>query len=406
MKRASLIMMLLALGAGCGGGASWRVQTTTPAAGGDWAKAFGAPVALEGGAALLFVSAERGVYATTIDGTRVWAVELPAGHRTLTLGGGKLIAAGEGHVAAYNAADGTPLWDVPLSEAPLSPPVIAGDKVLLVANHLLMALDAASGSVAWKQPIAVDNAMMRVLKLSRVAPAMASGKACAGLGFEFNVVDLTSGQKGVHGDASGGGVSASLAADDKACYLPQSRAGGEGANTVYAIDPTAARFSPLWSRDLGGDADDLGISNLLVDGDHLYAATNQRVVALDRATGKLAWQLAGAPVAPVSTVRGTRAASHAFIEGLPPVTALNQAPGSNFAIGDGKLFVAVGYNESGAAKDAVTALDALTGAYLGTLVVGGVIRDLAVVGKTLAVAHSDGLRLVPTGAFTPPPPKK
>ncbi len=398
MTRVGLLAALGSLG-GCTS-FQWRLSTSAPAAELDWTRAFGAPAALAVDGDTLFVAAESGLYAVGSGRQKLWADALPSARRALAVAEGKVVVSdGGGHVIAYDAASGAQLWDLPF-EGALSPPVVGQGRAALVANNLLVVVDLAGGALAWKQPIAVDNAPMRALRFSRVAPAFAAGQVCAGLAWEFNVSDLATGARGAHEDAGGGGVSASLVSDGALCYFPQSRVGGEGKNTVWAVAPGGAHFSPSWTRDLGGDASDLGISNLALAGDLIYAVTNARVVALEKKNGALKWQVVGRPVAPPSQTRGTRAEPHAFIEGLPPVTAFNEFPGRNFVVGGGKLFIAARGGDP-QARDVVTVLDALTGDYLGSWDAGAsVVRDLQLLpDHTLMVATSDGLRRVPTGGF-------
>src|SRR5207249_9233646 len=173
--------------------------------------------------------------------------------------------------------------------ADLSPPAIGQGRAAWVSNNLLVAADLQSGAILWKQPIAVE-ALVRAAQFSRVAPAIAGARVCAGLAWEFNILDLASGARGAHEDATGGGVSASIGGDGSRCYFPQSRLHENG---VTAVDPSGARWRALWSHDLGERKSDVGVATVLISGDTLYALTNHRVVAIDLASGARKWIVEG-----------------------------------------------------------------------------------------------------------------
>jgi outer membrane protein assembly factor BamB len=372
------LFLMVTLASACGGFA-WQLRPATTS--GD--DSMGAPLRLRSEGDILYVLGDKGLSALK-SGARSWSVPLTA--TAMAVSEGRVVVTGGGRVAAYK--EGAQLWELPAERT--SPPVIGGGKVVLVANNLLMALDLDSGKMAWKAPIAVDNALMRAMPFARVAPAIAAGKVCAGLAWEFNVVDLASGEKGAHEDATGGGVSASLAADGERCFFPQSRNPGggfaAGSNLVTAVDPRAAKFAVLWQRRVGDDDRDGGIAGLALAGATLFVATNFRVLGIDQASGAVKWMRKGAPVA---TRHGTRAVkSGAFAFDVERGVVANDAPGSNFTAGDGRLFVTA----ADGAHDVVTMLDANSGAYLGSFDPAAEVRDLAVADHQLWMATSAGLR--------------
>lgn len=68
--------------------------------------------------------------------------------------GSVFAASGSGRLHALAAADGTPLWQVPLGPGkPDSAPVYAGGRVYISAQGALYALDAASGRTLWRHAI-------------------------------------------------------------------------------------------------------------------------------------------------------------------------------------------------------------------------------------------------------------
>jgi outer membrane protein assembly factor BamB len=354
-------MRLLLILAACGG-FPWRLQTAaTP-----WPP--GPAVALRADGEILYVLGKSGLSAHK-EGARLWSVG--ASGRHLAVGDGLAVVSGA-HVIAVK--EGVVLWDQPYELT--SPAVIGGGKVLFVADNLLVAVDAAGGHILWQQPIAV----VRDVPFSRVAPALASGKACSGLGWEVNVVDLDKGAKGAHEDAGGGGIAAPLAALGATCYFAESRGAGvvPGDNTVVAVGK--------WRRAVGGEG---GVGSLLGDGTLIFAATNDRVVALDGETGAVRWTVKGAPAA----FRRTHAVqSSAFAFG-----GLTAGDDAAFTAGGGKLFLAASHD----GRDVVTALDQASGAYLGSWDPGGgEVRAVAVAGHTLWVGTSAGLFAVPTSSFS------
>jgi outer membrane protein assembly factor BamB len=378
-------MRLLLVLLGCGGFA-WRLETPALDPRG------GVVSQLRADGEVIHAAGPDGIQAFK-GGSRLWAVSLPNGRHALAVGGGKVIVTGDGRVRAYQAADGALLWEQPAEKA--SPPSLAGDHVAWVSNHLLFVADAQTGNAVWKQPIAVDNALMRAVPFARVAPAIAAGKVCAGLAWELNILDLATGEKGAHEDATGGGVSASPVSDGARCYFAQSRSEGggfaAGSNTVHAVDPAQKKFAPRWQKQIGDDDDDAGIANLLLDGSTLFVATNYRIVALDKDSGAVRWTKKGAPVFPAASHAGTRASrAGAFAFDAARGIITNDAPGTNLAVGDGKLFFPSSYGTP--ARDVVTALDAATGAYLWSWDARGAeVLDLAVAQRTLWVATSNGL---------------
>src|SRR5207237_1917530 len=91
---------------------------------------------------------------------------------------------------------------------------------------------------------------------------------------------------GAHEDAGGGGIAAPLAAEGTTCFFAESRGAGvvPGDNAVVAVGK--------WRRVVGGDG---GVGSLLAGGGLVFAATNDRVLALEAATGAVRWMVKGAP---------------------------------------------------------------------------------------------------------------
>jgi outer membrane protein assembly factor BamB len=353
-------MRILLILAACGG-FSWRIQT----AANEVDK--GGVEALATDGEIVYALGEK--LSAYKNGTLLWSAQ--ASGRQLAAGEGLAVVSGNGRVAAYK--DGAQLWEQAFAQT--SPAVIGGGKVVFVSNDALVALDALTGHILWKQAIA----LVRDLPFSRVAPALAAGRVCSGLGWEFNAVGLDKGDKGAHDSA--GAIAAPLAAAGATCYFAESRTAGVagGENAVVAVDEKVR-----WRTEIGGEG---GIGSFLAEGGLVFAATNDRVFALDGASGAVRWTAKGAPVA----FRRTHAVqSSAFAFG-----GLVAGDGAVLTAGDGKLFLQATRD----GRDMVTALDERTGAYLGSLE-RGPVRALAVAGHTLWVATPSGLLSVATSSFS------
>jgi len=353
-------MRILLILAACGG-ISWRLQTAA-----NEVQRGGVEALAADGEVVYALGEKLSAYK---NGTLWWSA--PASGRQLAAGEGLAVVGGNGQVTAYK--DGSRLWEQPFAQT--SPAVVGNGKVVFVSNDELVALEALTGHILWKQTIA----LMRELPFSRVAPALAAGRVCSGLGWEFNAVGLDKGDKGAHDSA--GAIAAPLAAAGSTCYFAESRtpgvAGGE--NAVVAVDEKVR-----WRTVVGGEG---GIGSFLAEGALVFAATNDRVIAVDGASGAVRWTVKGAPVA----FRRTHAVqSSAFAFG-----GLVAGDGAAFTAGDGKLFLQATRD----GRDVVTALDQRTGAYLGSLE-RGPVRALAVAGHTLWVATPSALLSVVTSSFS------
>ncbi|MCU1282361.1 MAG: Serine/threonine protein kinase, partial [bacterium] len=439
MRRAKLAGCVFLLAAGCGA-YPWRVQTQPPAwAETAWTQELGTPLHVRVDGELAFVGASNGVYALRAGGQKVWATVAAApAKRYLTVGEGKVIVSsyslGEkrhgfwdrtasdinlrenAHLTAYGAADGAPLWDLPFDAegSKISPPVLAGGRVLVVAGARLLAVDATTGQVVWAQPIVAEKGLKgkwaRTQAYSRVAPVVVDGKVCAAALNHLAVFDLATGALVSEDSFSVGYVDASPVAMSGRCFFPKdARGDGGGKTEVWAVNLGVAKkhLKKLWTEAGFSDKKDLGIANLALGPNALYAVTNFRVKAFDPTSGKRLWETKDQPVSPASAAHGTRThhvGGFNFTMDMSGGSVYNDAPGTGFAVDAKRLFVPARYQDPATkqTRDVVTALDAMSGAYLGSFDAGGaIVLDLAVAPDgALLLATDQGLRTVRTEGFT------
>lgn len=450
--------LVMAVGAvGCGGQA-WHVESHPPAwSEGAWASetaACGAPwqVKVEGGTA--YVASETCVYALkTADQSKLWALTgLTPAKRYLGLGEGKVAVTSYGvggdtkhrtdksgsdinrrqdaHLTLLNAADGSQVWDMHFEgeNTKLSPPAIAGGKVVVVSGDETRAFDIATQGLAWTDRMVKWRKLTQTMPFPRLQPVVVDGKVISAAFNTVKLYDLASGQPlGVMG-TRGGNIAASPLAGQGTVYLANSRAGedmgfGTGKSTLYSLrldaTPHGKKMKPSkikseWVAGGGNDNKDLGISNLVSDGENIYTLSNYRVAAYSAKKGKKLWEVKDTPVYPASTWRGTRT-HHGGFAGQFTIDmsrgmVLNDQPGTNFAVGGGKVFAPAWYkaDKKTAGRDVVTALDAKTGAYLGSFDVGGAaVFDLATTAEgALLIATEKGLMTARIDSFVPAPAAK
>jgi outer membrane protein assembly factor BamB len=394
-----------------------------------------------------YVGAENGVYATR-GGTKVWAAgPLPAARRFVALGEGKVVVTSytigdkrhgfadqtasdvnrreNGHVTAFNAADGAQLWDLPFDPegSRLSPPAIAQGRVLVVSGMRLVALDAATGQPAWSQPLLKEKGAFSKLNAghpwARVAPAVADGKVCAIAWYHAALFDLASGQQLAEDRFADYGT-ASLVSAPGGCFyaIAKSGEGGFGGRTqVIRIDVgrSTKHLRKDWNEKDWSDRRDLGISALKLTQGALYAISNFRLKAIDPTSGKKLWEVKDEPVSPVARARGTRTKhlargifgeAYNFTMDTSAGAVWNDWPGTGLAANDSTVFVAASYKDPNADKkapgrDVVTAIDAKSGAYRGSYDAGGaVVLDLATTPDgALLLATDQGLKTVRADSF-------
>jgi outer membrane protein assembly factor BamB len=315
-----------------------------------------------------------------------------------------------GHVTGFDAATGQQLWDLPFDSerSKLSPPTIGGGRAAVVSGPHVLSIDLASGQVAWTERAAPDNKLYRAIPYSRPAPAIAGNSVCVSIGTEFHVFDMMTGKRiGKRNYATGGGLAATPVAADGTCYFATSaagdRSGFSGSTDIVAVDPMH-KAKPFWSQRIGKDLRDLGASNVALNDSTVFVATNYRVAAYDKKSGKKKWMVEGGPVYPVTPQRGTRThhAGGGWFGGFGAGAAssgvvFNDTPGTNFIVTNTHVAIPASDNK----RDVVTILDAATGAYLGSLDVGNsTVTDLATAPDgTLVVATTEGLKTAKLDSF-------
>lgn len=444
---------------GCGGGQVWRVESHPPAWNqGAWTSdtaSCGAPwqIKVEGDTA--YVASETCVYALkTADQSKVWALTgLTAAKRYLGLGEGKLAVTSYGvggdtkhrtdksgsdinrrenaHLTLLNAADGSQVWDMHFEgeNTKLSPPAIAGGKVVVVSGDETRAFDIATQGLAWTDKMVKWRKLTQTMPFPRLQPVVVNGKVLSAAFNTVKLYDLASGQPLGVMSTGGGNIAASPVAGQGTVYLANSRAGedmgygGAGKSALYSLrldaQPSGKKMKPgkiksAWVAGGGNDNKDLGISNVVSDGTNLYTVSNFRVAAYSAQKGKKLWEVKNTPVYPAATWRGTRTHHGGWVGqftiDMSRGMVLNDQPGTNFAVGGGMVFVPAWYkaDKKAQGRDVVTALDAKTGNYLGSLDLGGAaVLDLATTAEgALLVATDQGLTTARMDSFVAPPAAK
>ena len=445
MTRSLTVGALAAMAVGCGSGIPWHVENKPAAwADGEWqqnAKDCGAHFQVKTDGDTMYVAAQSCVYAVKAGGAKVWiANNLSDGPRYLAVGEGKVVVTsysiGEkshdtdssgsnlnkrenGHLTAFNAADGTQLWDVAFDKegSKLSAPAIAGGKALVYSKNSVNAYDLNSHEQVWSATPAGDNSILNVVPYPRITPVVSDGKVYAAALNASEIYDLATGKKMGDDTYSGGNIAGNVAAQPGAFIASRSKRSltkskgsminMDGKNEVFAVDAKRDGYHRLWSTTLDYEGSDLGIANLAVNDGMIFACTNERVVGLDAASGSQKWEVKGHPVHPSSKRHGTRAtASGTFTLDLAKGYVLNDSPDTGFAAFGGKVYVPAKFVEEVNGKkgrDVVTALDAKTGAYLGSWDGGG--QTVLDIGPSpdgaLVVATNNGLTTVKPDAFVP-----
>lgn len=202
-----------------------------------------------------------------------WAVGDEALVGSPAIAGSRVVALTKaGGLVAYELGDGSMAWR---SDARIksnsSPLVMDGLIVAAGADRSVHAFDAETGSIAWSVPIGpgLDRSL-----------AGAEGRVFVGGAQTFKALDASNGTT-LWTFATEATSFATPAVRDGVVYAN----GGVGSSSVlYALDATTGverwRFSP---------PDGVGLTTPSVDGEWVYAASSDRVYALNRRDGTLRW---------------------------------------------------------------------------------------------------------------------
>ncbi|HVV51331.1 MAG TPA: PQQ-binding-like beta-propeller repeat protein, partial [Polyangia bacterium] len=283
--------------------------TFTPATA---ARALASPVVAEGYVASADLDGTVNVLHAD-SGRLVWSA--PAGapvQGTPAIARGRLFVPTLGNkVGAYALATGAPLWTADLGGMTISSPAPLGGDVVLAAGfpqHAVVRLDGATGAVVWRSPAVIDQP-------GNSSPAVGGGLVVVGSnGGKLFAFDAATGAARWSYQGDGVVHLASPLITGGRVYL----AGGDDSDRVQAVD--AATGAPVagWPVALPAPAPDVAgtrldrhraVSSLVavgpnvilqtrlddmidVDGDGVpdQILSREMVVALDAASGALAWQ--------------------------------------------------------------------------------------------------------------------
>jgi len=217
---------------------------------------------------------------------QVWQAPLktdaPAAFFPATTGQGLVFLAGESQkLYALNQKSGQVAWesDLPATASPVYD--AARGQIYVTAggseSAKLYALDAATGAVRWFAAIGSRSGR-------QMQPLLVGARVIVNVSDEMNrgtllAFDAATGSKLWQAAVQGTGVPAAYGAR---LFLADDFGG------VYAY--RVADGSPLWSRPGDGREREFGKYELLVDGGRAYVGIGRRVIALDEATGRLAWE--------------------------------------------------------------------------------------------------------------------
>lgn len=248
------------------------------------------------GAGLVPAVAGGRVYAASVDGG-IHAYDATSGDRIWTqeidsISGGPgasdtLVVAGtiEGQVVALDAETGEERWRTRVSSEVISPPVLSGDVVIVVANDgRTHALEAADGKLRW----AVDRGVPLLSLRGNAAPIIATDRVLvASANGKVSALALTDGRQiweATVGVAEGrtdlermSDLDGRMVLMDGDLYVAGYESGAQ------ALTGDAGRT--LWTRNLSS------VAGLAAGREAVYiAATNGTLWSLDRRTGASLWK--------------------------------------------------------------------------------------------------------------------
>ena len=287
---------------------------------------------------VVFVAAADGrVYAfNAADGHRLWRTSAVGGRFFGAASGhGMLFAATDGVLYAFATKTGDLLWSKPISRlkgAAMAPPLVAGNMLYMVDTGVLTALDARSGAVRWSVP-AGQSTFLSV-------PALANGLIYVGVDQSLATFDATT-----------GAPRWSATAGDVVWSTPTISGGsafvGSSDHNLYAFDATTGvrRWTALTGDRVYASAP------VAAGGDVYVGSLDNQVHAFDAATGAPKWAfstgrgLTGSPaiangVVFIGSLDGTFYALDALTGALLWSDPVRRPIGSSPAIGTQSVYIA------------------------------------------------------------------
>lgn len=295
---------------GAGDGKLYTFDATTGAPG--WTASLGA--AITGSPAVVgntvYVGANNGnLYALrTYDGSTLWqATASPAGTLTspAVADGVVYVSSGNGNLYAFNANTGGPVWTAAIGSAMSSSPAVANGLVYVGAtNGNLYAVRVSNGTTAWT----------------------------------YN---------------TGGAVTSSPAVSNGTVYVGTSNSGGNGGNTVDALNASTGAL--FWA---GGIGSSVASSPAVANGVVYVGANNGNVYALSAQGGWEIWR-----------------------------------SGTNASIGASSPTIANGVVYIGSTDQHIYAMDASNGNVLWNAITGGAVRSSPTIVNGVVYVGSDDTNL-------------
>ncbi len=250
-----------------------------------------APVVAEGRAYTL--DAEMGLHATALNGAPLWGVDLtPAGDRPSDVSGGGIAAAagrvyvatGYGELIAVEAASGRVIWRQQLGAAVAGAPAVEGNTVYVVGrDSAAWAVDTTDGKVRWQ----ITGAAGKPGMVGSSAPAITDRLAILPMpSGEIRAVLKSAGVEVWQADIAGSrlGRAYALVADvtGDPVVIGDTIYVGNAAGRTHAVSGAG---ETLWSATEGA------LGPVLPVGGSVFLVNDQaQLVRLDAATGAVIWR--------------------------------------------------------------------------------------------------------------------
>jgi PQQ-like domain len=417
MKSRSMFGAVAALAlASCGGGiAHTHVVNANVVARVSGLEKLGALTSMRESGSVLYLAGQNGIAALTDDGKVLWTLDLPAslmrlveadangvaftsfdltgvekaeGLKAFVMGttGDKPLYTSQ--TVGLAGTDGKLLWSsrVP-SEWAMSAPAMTGDQIAVSRGGEFFSYARESGHELFKSPLCTDQSggIAVLLQSTYNRPVFNNGGWYVAHGNYF-----------VKYDAAGKVLNASRGFG---LFTPFQNvtAGplGVDARVIFGISPwTSKKNAQLFAADQAGDKDwkedikdqSSGISSLTTNATSVFAATNFHVVAFTR-SGSVIWDAknGGGGLYPGSQ-RGVRYVGNSFAS----TYAIRKSPTTQMVADEHNVYITSAYHKG----DVLTVLNAQTGQYVASIDLGARITDLAITGKSIAIATDDGLELI------------
>lgn len=235
----------------------------------------------------VFIAAAGGRLGRYRGGETLWEIEtrLPITGGVSTDGEIVVVGTSKGEVIAFAASDGSERWRARVSSEVLSPPVFAGDRVLVRSgDHRLFALDARDGGRQWVMQRTTPALSLRVT----TPPVYAENLAFLGYpGGKLLAVSVANGAVLWEGSVAlaKGTTELERIADVAGSPVlgPREVCAAAYQGRVACFDLSSGNL--IWAQEVSAD------SSVALDSGNIYVADTDGVVrAYARADGKLVWQ--------------------------------------------------------------------------------------------------------------------